>query len=132
AYGGGYNGVEAASQGYFGKPAKDLTLAEAALLAGIPQSPSAYDPVNNPDSAVSRRNEVLDLMERQGGHIQIGKDRFFDASTDQIEAAKKEPLTIAVKRFPIEAPHFVLEYIQPQLEQMFGHDALYRDGLIVT
>lgn len=132
AYGGVYNGVEAASQGYFGKPAKDLTLGEAALLAGIPQSPSAYDPVNNPDSAVARRNEVLDLMERQGGHIEIGKDRFFDVSIEQIEAAKKEELNIAVKRFPIQAPHFVLEYVQPQLEQMFGHDALYRDGLVVT
>src|SRR5438477_6053866 len=56
AYGGVYNGVEAASEGYFGKSARDLTLAEAALLAGIPQTPAAYDPVNHPEAAQARRN----------------------------------------------------------------------------
>ena len=48
--------------GYFGKSAKDLTLPEAALLAGIPACPSAYDPINNPEAAIERRNEVLRLM----------------------------------------------------------------------
>ncbi len=68
SYGGVYNGVEAAAQGYFGKAAKDLTLAEAAMLAGIPQSPAEYDPVNHPESAKARRNEILDLMVRQRPH----------------------------------------------------------------
>ncbi len=57
SYGGIYSGVEAASEGYFGKPAKELTLAEAALLAGIPQSPAAYDPADEPgggDGAAQR------------------------------------------------------------------------------
>jgi membrane peptidoglycan carboxypeptidase len=54
--------VEAASQGYFGKSARELTLAEAALLAGIPASPARYDPVNNPEAAIERRAQVLDLM----------------------------------------------------------------------
>lgn len=131
SYGGVYNGVEAASQGYFGKPAKDLTLAEAALLAGIPQSPAAYDPVNHPDSATQRRDEILDLMHRQG-RIRIGEDRYFELNEEQLAAAKAEPVDIAVKRFPIEAPHFVLQYIEPQLEFLFGREALYRDGLVVT
>ncbi|MGW7293092.1 transglycosylase domain-containing protein [Streptomyces xiamenensis] len=55
-------GVEAASQRYFSKPAADLELHEAALLAGLVQSPSAYDPVNSPDKALNRRNTVLEKM----------------------------------------------------------------------
>lgn len=55
-------GVEAASQRYFSKSAADLELHEAALLAGLVQSPSAYDPVNSPDKAVNRRNVVLEKM----------------------------------------------------------------------
>jgi membrane peptidoglycan carboxypeptidase len=131
SYGGVYNGVEAASEGYFGKPAKDLTLAEAAMLAGIPQSPAAYDPVTHPEAAVERRNQILDLMHRQG-RIQIGENKYFEVTDEQLAAAKAEPIQIAAKRFPIEAAHFVLQYVQPQLEQLFGHDALYTDGLEVT
>ncbi len=131
SYGGVYNGVEAASQGYFSKPASDLGLAEAALLAGIPQSPAAYDPVNHPEAAAARRNQILDLMERQG-RLQIGGDAFFLPSGAELDAARAEEVSISEKRFPIEAPHFVLEYIQPQLEGLFGRDALFRDGLVVT
>ena len=131
SYGGVYNGIEAASQGYFGKPARDLTLAEAALLAGIPQSPSAYDPVNHPEAAASRRNLVLDIMER-AGRIQIGEDTYFEVNPEETALAREAPVDIAVKRFPIEAPHFVLQYVEPQLEKMFGRDALFRDGLIVN
>jgi membrane peptidoglycan carboxypeptidase len=131
SYGGVYNGVEAASEGYFGKPAKDLTLAEAALLAGLPQSPAEYDPVNHPEAAMERRDTILDLMQRQG-KIQIGENEYFEVTPDQLAAAKAEPVSIAVKRFPIEAPHFVLQYIEPQLVQLFGKAALYQDGLVVT
>jgi len=130
SYGSIYNGVEAASEGYFGKPASDLTLAEAALLAGIPQSPAAYDPRNNPEQALARRNQVLDLM-REAGRIQIGADRYVEYSQEEIDAAKSEPLAVAPPRFPIEAPHFVLTYVQPQLERIFGKDAVYTMGLQV-
>ena len=116
--------------GYFGKPAKDLTLDEAALLAGIPQSPAAYDPVNHPEAATARRNEVLDLMMRQG-RIQIGEDKYFEVTQEQLDAAKAAPINIATKRFPIQAPHFVLQYVQPELEEMFGTEALLHDGLVV-
>jgi membrane peptidoglycan carboxypeptidase len=139
SYGGLYNGVEAAAQGYFGKSARDLTLAESALLAGIPQSPAAYDPVNNIESAIERRNDILDLLERQG-RIQIGKDRYFHPTREDLDAARNEEVFIAERRFPIEAPHFVLTYVEPQLRAMFGCDplpqvkceTLLRDGLVVT
>jgi len=120
-YGGLYYGVEAASQGYFGKSARDLTLAEAALLAGIPASPARYDPVNSPEAAMERRNQVLDLMLRRG-----------KVSLLEAYVAKLEPLKLAPQRFPIEAPHFVLDYLQPQLEKLLGREALYRGGLRVT
>ncbi|HXH21047.1 MAG TPA: transglycosylase domain-containing protein [Dehalococcoidia bacterium] len=129
-YGSVYNGVEAASRGYFGKPASDLTLAEAALLAGLPQSPLRYDPRSDPEAALRRRNAVLDLM-LHAGSIQIGEDRHVAYSAEEIEAAKQEPVVVAEGRFPIEAPHFVLTYVQQQLERILGKDAVYRQGLSV-
>jgi membrane peptidoglycan carboxypeptidase len=87
--------------------------------------------VNHPDAARERRDLILDLMERQG-RIQVGEDAFYEIAPEELAAARETPVEIAVKRFPIEAPHFVLQYIQPQLEQLFGRDALFRDGLVVT
>ncbi|MGA0122411.1 MAG: transglycosylase domain-containing protein [Gaiellales bacterium] len=65
-YGNNAYGVEAAAQTYFAKPAKDLTIAEAALLAGLPQLPSYYDPYANPESALARRTQVLQAMRDTG------------------------------------------------------------------
>ena len=59
-------GAEAAAQTYFGKPAKDLNLTEAALIAGLPQAPSEYNPFLDPKAALKRRNEVLGTMVEQG------------------------------------------------------------------
>jgi len=120
-YGGIYNGVEAAAQGYFGKKASELTLGEAALLAGIPACPSCYDPLQNPERAVARRNQVLLLMESKG-------------LIDKIEGwvAAQETVNLTAHRFLIDAPHFVLSYIGPELEKMFGRQAVYREGLRVT
>ncbi|MEU6007282.1 transglycosylase domain-containing protein [Streptomyces sp. NPDC047453] len=78
-------GVEAASQRYFSKHAKDLTLPEAALLAGIVQSPSRYDPVNDEAEATKRRNVVLQRMASVG-----------DISQAEADKAKKEPLGLKV------------------------------------
>ena len=63
-YGGSSYGIEEAAKTYFGKPAKDLTLSEAALLAGLPQAPTLYSPYVNPNKAVSRRNDILRLMKK--------------------------------------------------------------------
>ena len=130
-YGGIYSGIEAASEGYFGKTAKELSLGEAALLAGVPQSPSALDPRFNLDAAVARRNEVLDLLSRHPS-IDIGGGATYTVNPDEIAAARVEQVSIREEWFPIKAPHFVLSYIVPQLEQMFGKDALLHDGLVVT
>jgi membrane peptidoglycan carboxypeptidase len=146
SYGGLYNGVEAASLGYFGKHAKDLNLAEAALLAGIPASPAEYEPVNNPEAAVARRNEVLRLMrtrdrvdvdvngqQEPASRFQVNDDGTnVDATDTAFYLATVAPLAIAPQRFPVEAPHWVFSYIQPELEKRFGADALYNQGLRVT
>ena len=146
SYGGIYNGVEAASMGYFGKSAKDLNLAEAAMLAGIPAYPSAYEPINNPERAIERRNAVLQLMRtRDSVTVQEeGKDipayRFqvdeggqtVDISDTAFYIATLSQPTIVAQRFPVQAPHWVFNYVQPQIEALYGSEALYRGGLRIT
>ena len=132
SYGGLYVGIEAASEGYFGKPAKDLTLPEAALLAGIPQSPAAYDPFSKdnidskgqlyPDGyAKWRQGEVLKLMVRREVVTQAEADAAFAA-----------PLSFKADRFEIEAPHFILGRVAEELRRRFGERALRDQGLEVT
>jgi membrane peptidoglycan carboxypeptidase len=130
-YGGIYTGVEAASWGYFGKSAKDLTLGEATLLAGIPQSPGLYDPKSNMEGTLVRRNQVADQMEKHP-LIDIGNGQQFTVNQDDLTASRNEPVTLVEHSIPIQAPHFVLTYVLPQLEQMFGRDALLHDGLVIT
>lgn len=129
-YGGIYVGVEAASEGYFDKSASELDLHEAALLAGIPQSPAFYDPFSGanfdqetqtlrPDSAAKARQAgVLDLMAERGV-----------ISLQDAAEAKAEPLVFKVGRFDIEAPHFVLNRVREEITARFGERALFEDGL---
>jgi membrane peptidoglycan carboxypeptidase len=131
SYGGIYSGVEAASQGYFGKSAKDLTLGEATLLAGIPQSPGLLNPKINLEGALERREQVITLMERLPA-IDLGYGQTYAVDHEALEAARSEEVTLVEETFPIQAPHFVLTYIVPQLEEMFGRDALLHDGLVIT
>jgi membrane peptidoglycan carboxypeptidase len=131
SYGGLYHGIEAAAEGYFGVPASQLTLAQAALLAGIPQSPALYDPINRPEAALARRNQVLDLMATNQS-IRIGDDTYYPPSQAIIDAAKQEPLGVKAPSYNIDAPHFVLNHIAPEVEALLGHDALYKDGLTIT
>jgi penicillin-binding protein 1C len=112
-------GIEAAAQAYFGKHTAELSLAECALLAGLLQSPAAYDPLTNPDAARDRQDVVLTLMQ-QAGAIDDG----------QAAAARAETLEFAPVRFPIEAPHFVMAVIR-QLERDYPQ-AFYGAGLDVT
>lgn len=84
-YGGNLQGVEAASLAYFGKRAKDLSLAEAALLAGLPQSPSRLRPDRNPDAALARRRIVLRTMLRKGW---IAEQQFTDALSCPVPVCK--------------------------------------------
>ncbi|MBI4497163.1 MAG: PBP1A family penicillin-binding protein [Chloroflexi bacterium] len=119
-YGNNSYGMEAAAQAYFGKSARDLTLAEAAMLAGLPQAPASYDPYTRPDQAKARQETVLGLMVRHG-YI----------TEDQAQAAAGESLDFRPRRFAMEAPHFVM-HIREALEARYGPDALYRGGLQVT
>ncbi|HEX8391713.1 MAG TPA: transglycosylase domain-containing protein, partial [Longimicrobium sp.] len=109
---GGLYGVEAASQGYFGKSASKLTDAQAAMLAAIPRNPSFYDPRRNPSAVVSRRNVVLGLMAEAGV-----------ITAAEAEAAREQPLGLAP---PPEAkgtaPYFVAA-IRKELRDRFGNDA---------
>jgi len=121
SYGGTAYGIEEASESYFGKNVGDLDLAEAALLAGLPKSPTTYSPFgSNPDLAIARQKEVLHLME---------VNKFI--STDQEKAAESEKLTFVSGKTPIEAPHFVM-YIRQLLVDKYGEDMVEKGGLEVT
>jgi membrane peptidoglycan carboxypeptidase len=120
-YGHHATGVEAAAQVYFGKPAKDLTLAEASLLAGLPNGPSYFDPARHKDRALARQAIVLDAM--------VNSEMITSA---QAEQAKREPLKFLFKENrSSQAPHFV-DYVFEQLESVYGPSAVNKGGFTVT
>lgn len=112
-------GVEAAAQTYFGKPARELDLAESALLAGLPQSPAAYNPLSNPAAAKERQRIVLGLMAKHGYITQ-----------EQAAEAADEVLHFAASPFPIAAPHFVM-YVRERLAAVLPEEVLRSGGLRV-
>src|SRR5712691_12691749 len=127
-YGNQSYGVEAAAQGYFGKSAHDLNLAEASLIAGLVQSPSNYDPTRRdvartadgiPVQTKERQRYVLEQMAQHGM-----------ISEDQARAAYDEKLTIKSRQIDLKAPHWVM-YVRDQLEQQFGDRTVYSAGLKV-
>ncbi|WP_374688538.1 transglycosylase domain-containing protein, partial [Promineifilum sp.] len=113
-------GIEAAARTYFAKPAADLTLGEASLLAGLPQSPVDLDPLTNLEGAKERQWLVLNLMVSEG---------FIDQAA--AEAAYLEPLTFAPQEVSLEAPHFAV-YVRQQLEEQYGAEVVANGGLRVT
>jgi len=117
----GAYGVEAASHLYFDKPAKDVTLEEAAVIAGIIQAPGRLSPFVNPKATLMRRNYVLQRMAEEG-YI----------SEEDSREAQEHPLVLQgqPRPDPSVAPYFV-EEIRKSLEQEFGADALYQNGLRV-
>jgi 1A family penicillin-binding protein len=119
AFGGSSYGIEQASKSYFNKSAKELTMAEAALLAGLPQAPSTYSPFNNLDAALKRRSEVLRAMLEQK---YIAKADYDLALYNKPQL--KEDIT------HIKAPHFVF-YVKEQLEKKYGVEAVEQGGLKV-
>ena len=118
-FGQGAYGVQAAAQTYFGKDAKDLTLNECAMLAGIPKSPNYYSPINNMDAAMERKAVVLDQMVKYG-YI----------SDSEAASTKKESLHIAKSTNDggKNASYFV-DYVLQLLAEKYGDDAIYKDGL---
>ncbi len=125
-YGGRRNGVESAAQTYFGKPAKDLTLAESALLAGIPQLPGVYDPYNieGHKALISRQHTVLDKMAEEG---YVSKKEAEDAKKIAIlDTIRDESETFS----GIKAPHFV-QSVRNQLRKELGNTTVGNGGLTV-
>ena len=116
----GVYGFEAASEYYFNKPAKNLTLEEAALLAGLPKGPGSYSPINHPDKSVKRRNLVINSL------LEDGK-----ISAAQAAVAKVKPLQLNLQHDPNSlAPYFV-EEVRRYLEAKYGSDQVHEGGLRV-
>jgi 1A family penicillin-binding protein len=120
-YGNQAYGVEAAAQSYFGKHIWELNVAEATLIAGLPQSPTVLDPLTNFKGAKGRQEITLNLMVKYGF-----------LTLTQGRAAYRAPLTFKPQTIDLVAPHFVF-YVRKLLEERYGADVLYRGGLrIVT
>lgn len=119
-YGGSSYGIEEAAKTYFGTDAKNLTIDQAALLAGLPQAPSLYSPYINPDLTIKRRNEVILAMAQQ---------KYITQQQKQIALAS-QTLIIPLKT-TIKAPHFVF-YVKSLLENEYGSDLVEQGGLKVT
>jgi penicillin-binding protein 1A len=116
----GVYGFEAASEFYFSKPARQLTLPEAALLAGLPKSPAYYSPINHPDRAMKRRNLVINAM------LEDGK-----ITAAQAEDARSSLIVLHLTHDPNSlAPYFV-EEIRRYLENKYGADQVHEGGLKV-
>ncbi len=116
----GVYGFEAASEFYFSKPARQLTLTEAALLAGLPKSPAYYSPINHTDRAMKRRNLVINAM------LEDGK-----ITAAQAEDARSSPIVLHLAHDPNSlAPYFV-EEIRRYLENKYGADQVHEGGLKV-
>jgi len=117
----GAYGIAAAAENYFGKTIEELNITEAALLAGLPQAPSKNSPYQHPQQAKKRQLYILNRMVEEG----------FISSTEAIKATQT-PYVIRSKEKPSieKAPHFV-ESIRRYVEEKYGKDALYKNGLQV-
>jgi penicillin-binding protein 1A len=114
-------GIEAAAQTYFSRHAYALTLPQAALIAGLPQAPSVYDPLRDPDAALARRNEVLSAMLSAGN---ITRAQYAWATHVRL---RLEPTSIYTR---IRLPYF-FGYVESQLVKQYGADAVRAGGLRV-
>lgn len=120
-FGHGSYGVQTAAKVYFGKSVDKLSVAEAAVLAGVIKSPARYSPYLEPTAAKDRRDTVLGQMRDQG---------YIDA-TAYVEAVALPIETEGLKHGSKVAPYFV-EYLKTQLVEKYGEEAVYRGGLTIT
>ena len=119
-YGSNLYGVETAAWGFFNKPAKDLTLAESAVLAALPKAPTYYSPHgSHPDKMKARQEYILDRM----ASLEM-------ITAEQAQAAKSETLVFADFQHGIKAPHFVMN-VKEYLEEKYGQDYIERAGLSI-
>lgn len=117
--GNGAYGVEAAALRYFGKTARQVNVAEAAMLAAIPKAPTRYNPRRNPDFAVQRRNLIINLLRDHG-----------KLAPESAEAWKAYPLALSSRSDFTGVGDYFVEYVRQVLQARFGGD-LYRSGLRV-
>ncbi len=113
-------GFEAAAQFYFGKHLTELTNAEAATLAGIPRSPTAYSPIVHPDAARRRRNQVL-LAMRETGKI----------NANELHEGMAAPLGLKIQRWNYTVAPYFVEEVRQFLERKYGPEAVREKGLRV-
>jgi penicillin-binding protein 1A len=118
--GSGNYGFEAASEYYFSKHAKDVTLTEAALLAGLPKGPVAFSPILNPERALRRRNLVLSEMESDGVITHV-----------QAEQARTMPLGLHITQPEGSVAPWFQEEVRRELEKQFGSEEVHEAGLRV-
>lgn len=119
-FGSNFYGIESASQGFFNKPAAQLTLGESATLAALIQAPSALSPYSgNLEKLVARQQHALNRMEFLGFITQ-----------EELDQAREEEINFNEIIHSLKAPHFTLQVLQ-QLEEMYGRSRLERDGLKV-
>jgi penicillin-binding protein 1A len=116
----GVYGFEAGSLYYFSKHAKDLTIEEAAVLAGLPKAPSFYSPINNPERALRRRNLVINSM------LEDGKITAAEAAR-----AKNSPMRLHIQSDPNSLAPYYVEEVRRYLERKFGTDEVHEKGLRV-
>ena len=118
--GSGVYGFEAGAQYYFSRHASELTLPEAALLAGLPKGPSEYSPIANPERAFRRRNVVIDSM------LEDGK-----ITAAQAEVARSSPLGLHLEPPPNSVAPWFVEEVRRELERRFGSEEVHAAGLKV-
>src|SRR3972149_5773260 len=119
-FGHGAYGVEMASEVYFGKSVRNITLSEAALIAGLIKAPLIYSPYNDLTKAKERQQIVLSRMEEEG-YIKRSEK----------ESALKQPIYLSNVRKGIEANNYFIEYIRRYIEEQYGEEMVYREGLKV-
>ncbi len=119
-FGSGSHGVEAASRNIFGKSARDLTLGEATLIAGLPQSPVRLSPFYNLEEVLQRRKVVLDAM------VDCGM-----LTKEVADSVAESPVTLARTSDEDKSAAYFIEYVRQYLEGKYGADRIYHDGLKV-
>ncbi|MBL9151524.1 MAG: transglycosylase domain-containing protein [Verrucomicrobiales bacterium] len=119
-FGSGFYGIAAASKGYFGKEAKDLTIPESAMLAGVIRNPYYRSPYNFPDAAKNTRDYVLTRMEAEG---------MFDA--EQLAAYQAEPLRTAPRASAFGRSKYVYERVRQQVIELIGYEQASEGGFVI-